>query len=358
MLRPVKQFITDKRANIADVATYAGVSTATVSRVISNPQVVKATTRERVQQAIATLRYQPDAAARTLASGRSRIVGTVIPTLDNASFARQTQAMQTVLAESGYQLLVAGHEHDSETELRQVQVLQQQAVDALVLVGTAHSPALWKVLRSWGKPTLLTWTCDDRLPSIGIDNAGAARAVGEYLLGLGHRRIGMIAGITKYNERALQRVEGLRAALEAAGLSLPATRLTEQPFGFEGGRSGLHKIMAAPNPPTAIFCGNDLLAAGALFEAARWGLRVPQDLSIVGFDNMDLAGAMHPGLTTVHIPTQDLGRLSAQAVLSLLANRQVPMRTILAHKLIVRGSTGAPDASADRPEAAVASTHP
>ncbi|WP_069103904.1 LacI family DNA-binding transcriptional regulator [Acidovorax sp. RAC01] len=329
-----------KQATIKDVAAKAGVSTATVSRVISAPDQVRVETRERVWQCIDALRYQPDASARALVSGRSRIVGTLIPTYDNASFARQTQSLQKTLAESGYQLLVTAHEHDPETELRQAQALQQRGVDALVLVGAVHSPSLWKFLRSWNKPSILTWTCDDRLPSIGIDNAGAASEVGDYLVSLGHRRIGVIAGMSRHNERAMDRVKGLRHALRRVGLTLPAERVTQQPFGFQGGMTGLRKLMSARHPPTAVFCGNDLLAAGAFFESARLGLRVPEDLSIVGFDDMELAGALHPGLTTVHVPVDELGHLAGQGILALLSGAPLPMRTMVHHSLVIRGSTG------------------
>jgi len=331
-----------QRITLEDVARVAGVSTATVSRVLSKPDVVSSSTRERVSSAVRQLDYQPDASARALASGRTHTVGCVIPTLDHAIFASSTQAMQTTLARAGYQLLVASHGYDPQVEFEVVRVLQQRGVDAMVLVGTDHAPGLWKSLRSWGKPSLLTWSSDPRLPSIGFDNEAAARLATEHLLALGHRRIGVISGFTVHNDRARSRIEGVRMALGQAGLKLPPSLLTEQAFDFKGGRSGLQVLMSARQPPTAIFCGNDLLANGALLEAHRLGLEVPRQLSICGIDNHDLSEAINPGLTTIHLPTQDLGRITAKNVLSALAGEAIAQQSLLPFELLVRGSTAPP----------------
>jgi LacI family transcriptional regulator len=331
-----------QRTTIEDVARAAGVSTATVSRVLSKPELVRSSTRETVMQAVRALDYQPDAAARALASGRTHTVGCVIPTLDHAIFARSTQAMQTTLAQCGYQLLVASYEYDPLAEFEVVRALQQRGVDALVLVGTDHAPRLWKALRDWGKPTLLTWSCDPRLPSIGFDNEAVARMGTEHLLSLGHRRIGVISGLTAHNDRARSRIEGVRQALRKAGLKLNPNLITEEVFNYDGGRLGLRKLMAARNPPTAIACGNDLLAAGAVLEAQRMNLRVPEDISICGIDDQELAEAMNPGLTTISLPTRDLGRIAAKSVLSAIAGEGIAMQSLLPFELVVRGSTAAP----------------
>ena len=156
----------NQRKTIKDVAAAANVSIATVSRVFSKPDAVRLATREWVTQVAQTLNYQPDAAARALASGRTYTVGCVIPTLDHAIFARSTQALQTALAEAGYQLLVGSYEYDPKAEGEVVQALLQRGVDALVLVGAKHTPQLLKTLSDWRKPVLLTWACDPRLPSV------------------------------------------------------------------------------------------------------------------------------------------------------------------------------------------------
>lgn len=337
MLKAMKQRIT-----IEEVARLAGFSTATVSRVLSRPDLVRNQTREQVMAAVTQLDYQPDAAARALASGRTHTVGCVIPTLDHAIFARSTQAMQTTLAQAGYQLLVASHEYDPVTEFELVRALQQRGVDALVLVGTDHAPRLWKALSAWRKPTLLTWSCDPRLPSLGFDNEGAAQMAASHLLELGHRYIGVISGLTAHNDRARSRIDGVRKSLTQAGMSLPANFITEQAFSLEGGRLGLRQLMRLRHKPTAIFCGNDLLAVGAMLEAERMGLDVPSDLSICGIDNLEISEAINPGLTTVSLPTQDLGRIAAQYMLSAISGEIIAAKSLLPFELVVRGSTRLP----------------
>lgn len=327
------------RITIEEVARLAGVSTATVSRVLSKPDLVRTSTKEQVMAAVRQLDYQPDAAARALASGRTHTVGCVIPTLDHAIFARSTQAMQTTLAQAGYQLLVASNQYDPTTEFEVVRALQQRGVDSLVLVGTDHAPRLWKALSVWRKPTLLTWSCDPRLPSLGFDNEGAARMATNHLIGLGHRRIGVISGFTLHNDRARSRIHGVRQALMQSNLTLPPNMITEQGFNMDGGRLGLHKLMSARHPPTAIFCGNDLLAVGAMLEAQRIDLKVPESLSICGIDNLEIAGAINPGLTTVSLPTEDLGRIAAQYILSAISGKVIAAQSLLPFELVVRGST-------------------
>lgn len=330
-----------RRSTIDEVARMAGVSTATVSRVMSKPELVRVETKEAVMAAVRHLDYQPDAAARALASGRTHTVGCVIPTLDHAIFARSTQAMQSTLAQTGYQLLVASHEYNPSTEFEVVRTLQQRGVDALVLVGTDHAPGLWEALDVWRKPTLLTWSCDPRLASLGFDNEGAAQLATWHLLGLGHLQIGVISGLTAHNDRARSRIQGARKAMAQAGLKLAKHRITEQAFNLEGGRLGFLQLMKARHRPSAIFCGNDLLAVGALLEAQRMGIQVPQELSICGIDDLEIAQAINPGLTTVSLPTQALGRMAAQHVLSAIAGEAIAAQTLLPFELVVRGSTAA-----------------
>ncbi len=333
------------RVRIEDVAQAVGLSTATVSRALSRPDRVRAETRERVQEAVVRLGYVPDAAGRALASGRTRTVGCVIPTLDYAIFARSTHALQIALAEAGYQLLVASHNYDPAQEMALVESLQERGVDALVLVGAERSKAAWKALQAWDHPVLLTWTCDERLPSVGFDNHGIGALAARHLLEIGHRRIAMISGHTAHNDRARARVAGVRDTLAAHGCLLPAEAVTEQALTIHGGRLGLKALLATPVRPTALVCGNDLLAVGALLEAQQRGLRVPQDLSICGVDNHELSAEIDPGLTTVSLPTHDLGRIAATQLLAVLAGEPIAQQSLLPFELLVRATTSAPSDS-------------
>ena len=170
-----------------------------------------------------------------------------------------------------------------------------------------------------------------------------------FMLELGHRRIGVISGFTTHNDRARSRVDGVRKSLAQAGLSLPAAWVTEQAFNLEGGRLGLRQLLRGRHKPTAIFCGNDLLAVGALLEAQRMGLNIPVDLSICGIDNLEIAQAINPGLTTVSLPTQDLGRMAAKSMLSAISGEVIAAQSLLPFELVIRGSTAAPRKSRANP---------
>jgi LacI family transcriptional regulator len=329
------------RVRIEDVAAAAGVSTATVSRALSQPHLVKATRRESVLRAIKELGYVPDSSARALASGRTYAVGCVVPSIDHAIFAKSTQSLQVALNEVGYQLLLASHDYDVHREHRAILTMQQRGVDALVLVGADHAPVAWRAIRSWGKPTFLTWSCDARLPSVGFDNHAVGAVVTKHLLSLGHRRIGVISGFTKSNDRARQRIEGVRDTMANAGLLLKPQHVTEQAFSLAGGRIGLQALLKGRNSPTAIVCGNDLLAAGALLEAERVGIDVPGSLSICGVDDQEWARELNPGLTTVSLPTRDLGRITAEHIVHALTGSEFEHQRQLPFELIVRGSTAA-----------------
>ena len=324
---------------LADVARRAKVSTATVSRALSLPQVVKPATLRRVQAAVEALGYVAHGAARALASRRTHTIGAVIPTLDNAIFANTTHALQRAFDAAGYTLLLASHEFDPAAEVRATRTLIQRGVDALVLLGTTHDPEVFRMITARRVPYVLTWAYDDsgRHPCVGFDNRAAAMTVAQHLLDLGHRRIAMIAGLTANNERARERVAGVKAALKSRGLSL--VRRVEKPFTLAAGREGLREVMAASPQPTAVVCGNDVLALGAIAEAQAQGLKLPRDLSVTGFDDMEIASLVTPALTTVHFPTQELGSRAAAHLLARLAGADVPQQTELPVKLVVREST-------------------
>lgn len=336
-----------ERPKISDVAAEAGVSPATVSRALSQPDLVRPLTRARIEAAVSRLGYVPDGAARALASRSNGAVGIVVPTIDNAIFSRAIQALQTRLAEAGIRLLVASHEYDVAAEAGAVRSLLEHGIDGIVLVGTEHTKDVWALLDRAPIPSLLTWSMKRGRDCIGFDNQAAGRLVAEHLLSLGHCRFGVISGSLIHNDRAKSRLAGVRAALAAAGRALPPDRISEQPFSLGGGRAGFAALMSSAEQPTAIIGGNDLLATGALFEAQARGLVVPRDVSIVGFDNLELAANVSPGLTTIHLPTAELGRLAAERLLSRLeassrALNHRPRIVRLPVELIVRASTAPP----------------
>ena len=340
----MKRGSSTKTAKLADVARLSRVSTATVSRALTLPHKVKPATAARITQAVETLGYVAHGAARALASHRTRTIGAVIPTLDNAIFAKSVQALQRTLEEAGYMLLVASHEFDAAVEVRVTRTLIERGVDALMLLGTTHHRGLMEMLDAHQVPFVLTWALDasGRLPCVGFDNRAAGVRIARHLLELGHREIAMISGITAGNERAGERQQGVHAALAERGLALPPQRVVEKPYALSAGREGMREILAGGPAPTAVICGNDVLAIGALAECHERGIAVPARISITGFDDMDIAAVVTPPLTTVRFPAADLGALAAQHLLARLAGRDVEMRMELPMELVVRGSTAPP----------------
>lgn len=329
---------------LSDVARHAKVSTATASRALTLPHKVNAGTLERVQQAVKVLGYVADGAGRALASRRTHTVGAVIPTLDNAIFANTTHALQRTLDEAGYTLLLACHEFDTCTETRVTRALIERGVDALVLVGAYHEPELFSLMETRAIPYVLTWALDPtgRHPCVGFDNRAAAIRLTHYLLDLGHREFAMIAGVAHKNERAGERIEGVGEALAAHGLELSAGRVVEKPYSFAAGREGLREVIAASGRPTAVICGNDVLAMGALAECAALGIAVPGEVSVAGFDDLEVASLITPALTTVRFPTTELGACAAKHLLARLSGEGVAPPRELPVELMVRGSTAAP----------------
>jgi LacI family transcriptional regulator len=284
----------------------------------------------------------PHGAARALASRRTHTIGAVIPTLDNAIFASSTQAMQREFGTHGYQLLLGSHEYDPDREVEVTRALLERGVDGLVLVGTDHSPELYQLLIGFRSPYVLTWSLDEsgHHDCVGFNNREVGARVAQYLYKLGHREFAVISGFTANNDRARDRITGVREALMARGIELGPRRVLETSFSTQSGREALLAVLQSVPRPTAVICGNDILAQGALLEAQALGIDVPRALSITGVDDMELSTHMPPGLTTIHIPTAEIGRRTAQHILACLNGEETEKRTELAVELIVRGSTG------------------
>lgn len=332
------------KARLSDVAKVAGVSPATVSRVINTPEKVSAELRERVGAAVEKLHYVPNGAARALASRQSRTIGAVVPTLDIAIFAAGVAALQTRLNEAGYTLLVANAEYDPKKEAQEVRALIERGVDGLVLVGATHAPEVHKLLQTRGIPYVDTYhyASEQRHPCIGVDNRSAAGRVIDYLYELGHREFAVITSPVKHNDRITARRDGFVERLAAHGVKPPALQMLEVPYSMADGRIALRSVVEARRRVTALICTNDVLAIGALFECRALGVAVPQTLSVTGFDDLDLAMHVDPALTTVHVPAGELGQRAADLVLAQISQAEVPDRIELTADLIVRASTGRP----------------
>ena len=334
-----------RSASLTDVARRAGVSTASVSRAINTPGLVRLEARQRIEAAIQELGYIPSGAARALATRQSRSIGAIVPTLDNAIFATGISAFQRRLAQLGYTLLIAASEYDWQQEVREARALLTHGVEALMLIGEARDPQLYRLLERSRVPFINCWIyrASAEHPCIGFDNERAACRLTEYLLDLGHRDIAVIAGATAGNDRARARVAGVRRALAAAGAGLPEARLVERSYGIAEGRNGLRELLGrCSQAPTAVICGNDVLAIGALFECQSRGLAVPDTLSLVGFDDLPISAHLQPGLTTVKVPSREMGEGAADFLVQRLHD-QTPLAHIeVETTLVVRGTTRPP----------------
>jgi LacI family transcriptional regulator len=335
-------------ATLRDVAELACVSKATVSRFINSPQVVSPSVRERIQVAIDHLGWVPHAAARALATQRTGTVGAVVPTLANEHFATAIQVLQDELEEKGYTLLLGCSEYDLQREYRQVRKMLERGVDAIAVVGEGHHPDLYPLLEQRDVPCVSTFTfaSSRRTICVGVDNYRAFYDATKYLLDLGHRRIAMIAQNADTNDRAAARREGVRVALAEHGIAIHPAHMAEGYWGVQEGRKLFRQIMAAPiEPPTAIVCGNGSFATGAMLEAMAAGYDVPGHLSLIGFDDFEVMAELPIPITTVRVPSAEIGRRTADLLIAQL-NGKTDIDSIECEAtLIVRESCARPRSS-------------
>jgi LacI family transcriptional regulator len=325
---------------LEDVARRAGVSTATVSRCFNAPERVVANTRDRVMRVVQELGYTPHFGGRALASNRTNTVGAIIPTMENAIFARGVQAFQEGLAEAGVTLLVASSGYNPEQEFEQIRTLIGRGADGLLLIGEARSREAYDFLERRRIPYIITWNyrAGDGPSFVGFDNRQAARRMTEKVLHYGHRNLAAIAGITSGNDRAADRLAGVHDALAKGPRDARLSAVHESPYSLEGGAEAFAELMRHADPPTAVVCGNDVLAAGANMQARALGLHVPQQVSITGFDDIDLALAVQPQLTTVHVPHRRMGHAAANLLLDLCSGKAVRHSIQFETVIVERGS--------------------
>lgn len=346
MTAEARQGKTGSRASARDVARLAGVSTATVSRALNTPEQVDPDTRQRVEAAVAKLRYLPHGAARTLRSHRSKMIGAVVPSFDYALYARTTSALQRRLGERGYSLVLAEHHYDLADELRITGQLVQHGVDAFVFVGLDHDAALFSMLEDYGRPYVLTWGVDSagRHPSVGFDNRRATYELTRHLLSLGHRRFGLISAPVTGNDRARERGAGMRAALLEEGLDFLPDGIHYGPISLGWAETAMARLLALPaaRRPTAVVATNDVFAVGAMQACRAAKVRVPEHMSITGVDNTDLGATQTPPLTSIRTPILEIGSAAADQLIARLEGRAFEAVQSLPFELVHRGSTAPP----------------
>lgn len=327
---------------LVEVAARAGVSPATVSRYFNNPDIVKPRTQSRIAEAAADLGYIRDRMAGALHSRFSGTIGLIVPTIDNAIFSELIEAFSERLRERERTLLIASHGYDLPLEVAIVRSLLERRIDGVVLIGFDHDSIPLEMLAQRGVPAITAWNYrqDSELPCVGADNYAAGEKVSEYLLNLGHRDIALLFPDTISNDRARDRLGGARDALKKHGIELSENRLAVAPYDI-GDAKAVARALLENHPPTAVVCGNDIIAQGVIYACQALGIRIPDELSIIGIGDFRGSAHMEPGLTTLRLPARQIGQYAADTILEMSLSGLPPAekRQKIDSNLIERGST-------------------
>jgi LacI family transcriptional regulator len=331
-----------RRATIREIAEFAGVSIATVSRVVNGSGYVSEKTRTAVESVIREHRYTANRSARGLSAGRTGLVGVTLPRIHPAYFSVITAGVAEALYELDMRIVLAPtlHEHDREVGL--LERLMHGTTDGGLLVLPEESGSELRTLMTYGYRFVVVdprLRIDEGVPTVAAAHSSGADQATRYLLGLGHRRIAAITGAGDMMATE-ERLRGYRAALAAAGVAPDPAIVIESNWEVDGGREAGAALLQLADPPTAIFAFNDPLAIGAMQAVLARGLRVPEDVSIVGFDDTAECELVTPALTTVRQPLAEMGRMGVSLLMRLLENRSFEaLHVELATALIVRAST-------------------
>ena len=332
------------KVTVREIALAAGVSIATVSRVLNQPELVQAPKRDAVRRALAALDYIPNRHARSLSSQRSGAIGLLVPTLANPLFAPTIAAIEATLDATGHALLIHCTQRDPERQLKQVRHLIERGVDGLILTGSAPNPPLAALLSRTGIPHVVQDAVlpSSGAPSIGFDDAGAmAMAVG-HLHDRGHRAIAVLSGPVHNTAAVAARFAGAVRQVRALGLALPeAWQVVTADYDNASVRDGAAGLLDLGERPTAVACTGDILALGLVAECQHRGLAVPRDLSVIGCGDTEMGQYVEPALTTIGLPWARMGSAAVDSLLALIAGSAADPPLILPHSLVERRSVQA-----------------
>jgi LacI family transcriptional regulator len=334
--------VVTSRPTIYDVARLAGVSTATVSRALNGTSRTAPRTRLAIEAAVARLGYRPNTIARSLVMKSTQTIALLLPDITNPFYAELVSGIQERVLAEGQTMLLCTTESDPHREERYLSVLQAKQVDGALVDGLVLPPERIAQFVSDGFPIVSLDRDIDAaaVPRVQVDNRLGARLATEYLLTLGHRTIGHIAGSPELRISE-QRIAGYRQALEAAGVAFDPSLVAAGAFTERGGHEAARLLLE--RGVTGIFAANDLSALGAISALTEQRRRIPEEISVVGFDDIRLAAYTAPALTTIHQPAREIARLATQLLLELTAGHTVrPLVQLLEPRLVIRSSTGPP----------------
>ncbi|MCB6184681.1 LacI family DNA-binding transcriptional regulator [Leeia sp. TBRC 13508] len=333
------------RATVLDVANAAGVSVATVSRAFNKPEAVKEDVRNKVIEIARSLGYSPNPAAKALRLNKTNILAAVIPTLDYAIYAQMINSFQQVINDSGYTVLLLTVGFDNNNIYERVKSVVERGAEGVLIVGKIYDQKLRDFLKEKNIPVVCTYSYeeDPDFAFIGYDNYAITCNIVNYLSDLGHKRIAMVAGPSKGNDRQQARIRAYKETMESHGLA-DHLLIFESTGGFavNFGAEVLHKVTSEYPETTALICNSDIFAFGVLSEAKNMGIPVPERLTVIGHDDMEIARLIQPPLTTVSMPVNEMGKQAAQSLLGALADGNPVFGLKLDSKLVVRESSGKP----------------
>ena len=327
---------------LKNVAEIAEVSVASVSRYFNAPEKVRPETRKRIQAAIKVTGYRFNYSAKVLSTQRTHTIGLVIPTITNTVFAESTRGLQDVAALYDYQVLMTNADYEPVVETKLIRHLLERQVDALVVTVSNPEKIISAELADVSIPlvTMFSSYSHPSVLSVGIDNEQGGYDATEHLVKLGHKRIAMLAGSFLSSDRSRDRYEGYLKCLRHHGLKVDPRMVIEVPFSLEYCKFGVRELLKAPEPPTAIFASNDLMAIGVMNVLQELGYDVPGDISVIGFDDIPMASFISPKLTTIRQPVYEMGRMAGRQLFQALEQKEnVENQSVLKHELIVREST-------------------
>ena len=330
---------------LKELAARANVHPSTVSRVANNDPSLRiaSTTRSRIETLLRETEYRPNGVARGLKLRQTLVLAVVIPDITNPFFAALFRGIEDGATQRGYQVLLCNTDGSPERQRSHLQSLAARRVDGVILASTFLKDPAVRWLRHQRTPYVLVNRFSDEGvdPFVGSDDLKGATLATEHLISLGHVRIGHLAGQLTISTGVLRR-RGYLAALAEAGLPADPELLVESGFVEEGGTQAMEYLLSLKRPPTAIFAVTDMTAIGAYGVARRRGLRIPEDLAVVGYNDIPLAGRLIPGLSTVHVPIHEFGTVAARMLLEQIeAGELTPRRVVFTPQLVVRGSTSA-----------------
>ncbi len=334
---------------IRDVALHAQVSVTTVSHVVNGTRFVSENARQRVNNAISELKYVPSAVARSLKNNQTHTIGMMIPNCSNPFFAELIRGIEDTCFAAGFNVILCNSDDDPHKQRKYIRVLTEKQVDGMIVFSSGGDSELSEALRETRMPQILIDREVEHVTAdlVELDHEAGAWLATRHLLGLGHRRVAIITGPLDLAPARYRR-DGYRRAMDEAGLPVNPTWEVEGGFTSELGHSAMQRLLALGHMPSAVFASNDLMAIGAICATTAQGLRVPQDVSIIGFDDIALATYSSPPLTTVAQPKHQLGSIAATLLMERIEDPDRPLRReILQPTLCLRRSTMA--YAADKP---------